>query len=288
MRDFRLQTIVNCLKIIKQKELTWGELIPYVWLWVKPSSSSRVTANKMYDRNDLSKMKRQLYGLGKTDPAWFPRLFEPTTLGIRSWEYGLLLSQNTFRNKTVLDAGCGNSRLPRYLSKIGAKITLLDMDNPLEETEKKKDKNLRFVLGDMTNLKFKDRTFDRVICISAIEHVDMKQDGGFYQAKEYNQRAMQAIRELARVTRKGGLFYLTTDFYLPNHKTDRWVGSTEKEIHGAFPWENINLFAKEMERNGIMLSTKLEAEEKTLRGDSGRANYRGRYFTTVAFMGKKI
>ncbi len=240
----------------------------------------------MFDLNDFPILKYKSYELAKFDPLWFPRLFEPTTLGIRTWEYGLLLESTGFRKKTVLDAGCGNSRLPLFLAKKGAKVTLLDMNDPLEKTVVKRHKNLRFVLGDMTRLKFSDNHFDRVICISAIEHVDMKSGGDFFSEKEYISRALKTIKELARVTKAKGVFYLTTDFYLPRQDTDKWPGSKDI-IRGAFPWKCLPLFVKEMKMNGINLDREPEIDEGILVRSKSRANYRGRYFTTVSFRGVK-
>jgi ubiquinone/menaquinone biosynthesis C-methylase UbiE len=261
-------------------------MLEYSWLWIKPGCKKKISANKMFDLGDFAALSKISTRLGRLDPAWFPRLFEPTTKGIRTWEYGLLLSDTTFRKKTVLDAGSGNSRLPLFLSRLGARVMMLDMDEPLEKTEIKRERNLRFVLGDMTKLKFADNSFDRVICISAIEHVDMKGEGKFYEDKEYIKRALQSIKELARVTKVGGTFYLTTDFYLPEQKTDEWPGSTDK-IHGGFAWKNLSIFANEIQKNGIKLLNSPEMSEKILRDSKRRANYRGRYFTTFAFKGIK-
>lgn len=287
MRNFGLQTLVNCVKILRQQEMNLPELLAYGWLWVLPSTKKKVLANKWYDRRDLTSLKSLMFKLARKDPAWFPRLFEPTTLGIRSWEYGVLLSNTNFRNKKILDVGSGNSRLPQNLSRLGAIVTMLDMENPLEDTEKKKNKNLKFVLGDMTRLKFQDNSFDKVICISAIEHVDMKSGGKFYSAQEYQERAIKAIHELARVTKKGGVFYLTTDFYLPQQKTDKWPGSKDK-IRGAFSWSYIKLFLDEINKAGIKLGSEPEYGEDLILKDNNRSNYRGRYFSTFAFMGIKI
>lgn len=259
-------------------------LLAYSWLWIKPSKRRKIKANKMFDLADFPTLKYKSYELAKFDPLWFPRLFEPTTLGIRTWEYGLLLDSTGFRKKCVLDAGCGNSRLPLFLAKKGAKVTLLDMKDPLEETAVKRHKNLRFVLGDMTKLSFADNHFDRVVCISAIEHVDMKSGGKFYSEKEYISRALKTIRELARVTKIKGVFYLTTDFYLPKQKTDKWPGSKDG-IRGAFPWSCLSLFVEEMKKNGINLDREPEIDGEILIKSKSRANYRGRYITTVAFRG---
>ncbi|HOX96025.1 MAG TPA: class I SAM-dependent methyltransferase [Candidatus Woesebacteria bacterium] len=272
--------------MLQKREIGLLELGTYSWWWLRPSFEKEIRSNKMYDVSDLTYLRRINTNLGRVDPLWFPRLFEPSTKGIRAWEYGLLLDKTTFRKKTVLDAGVGNSRLPLYLSKRGAKITMLDMEEPLEQTSVKRDKNLRFVLGDMTALKFGDSSFDRVICISAIEHVDMKPAGQFYSEKEYIERAIKSIRELARVTKKGGVFYLTTDFYLPQQKTDKWPGSKEK-IRGGFPWYCLEIFINEMKKGRIKLDNDPIVDKDFLLESKNRANYRGRYFTTFSFRGTK-
>ena len=163
---------------------------------------------------------------------------------------------------------------------------MVDMENPLEMTENKSGNNLHFVLGDMTKLVFLDNSFDVVVCISAIEHVDMKPGEKFYSAQEYRERAVKTIHELARVTKRGGVFYLTTDFYLPQQKTDKWPGSVDI-IRGAFPWSYIKIFIEEITKAGIKLSSEPEYSEDLILKDINRANFRGRYFSTFAFMGIK-
>lgn len=266
--------------------MRFDELFAYVWYWVKPCGMEVPQASKMFDVEDLCALRKISCKLGKGDPAWFPRLFEPATFGIRSWEYGLLLKGTKFRKKTVLDVGCGNSRLPLYLSKSGASVTMLDINEPLEKTAITKDRHMKFVIGDMTNLAFADNTFDRVICISAIEHVDMKSGGKYFPESEYIRRALQSIKEMARVTKRHGLFYLTTDFYLPQQKTDKWPGSVRK-IRGAFPWRCVDKFVMTMEKDGIKLVGSSEFNSDQLKKSKKRANYRGRFFTTIAFMGTK-
>jgi len=266
--------------------MTVPELFRYISFWFLKNKKDFIRANKFFDLNDFYHLKEIVFELGKNDPAWFPRLMEPTTLGIRGWEYGHLFYKTSFRNKKILDVGPGSSRLPKYLSDLGAKITMLDMEQPLEETKVKKADNLKFVLGDMTKMVFEDCCFDMVICISAIEHVDMK-GLKFYKKISYKKRALLAIKEMARVLKKGGVFYLTTDFYLKRQKTDKWPYSEDK-IRGAFEMSFLKVMLETMKKSGIIFDTNPKTDYKILLREINRANYRGRYFSTFAFRGTKI
>lgn len=285
MRDFRIQALIDLVRVVYKKEMRMSSLLLYLIHWVTPRSF-RPKANKFYDVRDFSYLRKILLKLGQNDPLWFPRLIEPTTKGIRGWEYGLMFDKIKFRRKKVLDLGAGNSRLPRYLSQIGSKVTMVDINHPLEVTEVKKSKNLKFVIGDMTNLSFKSNSFDVVVCISAIEHVDMK-GGGYYGSHEYNSRALSSIKEMIRVLKSGGDFYLTTDFYDKRQKVDGWVFSG-KVIRGAFELNVLKEMVKVIKESGVLLDSEPDVDPGVLLSDKLRSNYRGRYFSTFAFRGKKI
>lgn len=285
MRDFRIQALIDFWKTYQKGEISAFNLFKYLSYWLIHKRAQSLRSNKFFDLHDFYLLRKMLIGLGKIDPAWFPRLIEPTTLGIRGWEYGHLLSNVKIGDKEVLDVGPGNSRLPRFLAKTGAKVTMLDMDMPLEETTVKKSKNLKFVLGDMTKMSFKDNKFDIVVCISAIEHVDMKKSG-YYKKRDYKKRAILAVKEMIRVLKPNGLLYLTTDFYLSRQSTDKWT-YTKNKIRGAFEMSFLKVMVDEMERCGIKFNDTPEISHKILLNDVSRANYRGRYFTTYAFLGKK-
>lgn len=286
MRDFRIQALIDFWRAVYKREIGVVNLIDYLSFWIVPKKSKRLKANKFFDLNDFYLLKKIIFYLGKKDPAWFPRLIEPTTLGIRGWEYGHLFYKTKFSGKKILDVGPGSSRLPNFLAKQGGKITMLDMDKPLEVTKLKTASNLRFVLGDMTKMSFVDDKFDLVICISAIEHVDMKAHS-FYKRDEHKKRALLAIKEMIRVLKPGGTFYLTTDFYLKRQKDDKWVYSKDR-IRGAFEISFLRKMIITMKKLGIVFDSKPEYSSKILIENKNRANYRGRYFTTYAFLGKKV
>jgi 2-polyprenyl-3-methyl-5-hydroxy-6-metoxy-1,4-benzoquinol methylase len=108
--------------------------------------------------------------------------------------FGKLLKEEEVRGSKLLDAGCGTGWFSRQAVNWGAKVTSLDMgENLLAEVAKKCDSER--IVGDITRLPFPDGDFDIVVCSEVIEHVvDPK----------------QAIRELARVVKPGGILVITT------------------------------------------------------------------------------
>lgn len=63
--------------------------------------------------------------------------------------------------------------------------------------------------GDLRNIDFKDGTFDRILCISTIEHVGMDNSRYGGGAEQYPDSALAALREMMRVLKKGGGMFLT-------------------------------------------------------------------------------
>src|SRR3989339_1695157 len=90
VRDFRIQALIDLWKTIYKREIGVFELLNYLSYWLLPGKVKTLKANKFFDLKDFYLLKKIIFNLGKKDPAWFPRLIEPSTLGIRGWEYGHL------------------------------------------------------------------------------------------------------------------------------------------------------------------------------------------------------
>ncbi len=138
---------------------------------------------------------------------------------------------------TVLDVGCGSSRIMGSRRMVGLDIVLAKLryarryGNPL-------------VHGSISALPFKDASFDTVICSEVIEHVPA-------DAKVFD--------ELERVLKPGGRLILGTPDY------DRWRWRTLEWLYGrlspgGYADEHITHFAR---RN---LTTYLEARGMTVEG----------------------
>jgi len=97
------------------------------------------------------------------------------------------------QGKRVLDAGCGGGFYSLSLSKRGAKVLGVDGSREMIEIAKRKASSkmldAEFMIGDISDLRTEDGTFD--IVLSTLVLMDVKE-------------LDQAVRELVRVTRDGG------------------------------------------------------------------------------------
>ena len=85
----------------------------------------------------------------------------------------------------VLDVGCGEGTLARYLSGEGHRVTGLDADASVLPGA---GPGPSFTLGDAEDLPFPDESFDAVTMVAVLHHVD----------------APRALAEARRVLRPGG------------------------------------------------------------------------------------
>lgn len=134
--------------------------------------------------------------------SWAPQYdqwFE-TPIGslVKQYESALLLEMLCpLPGETILDVGCGSGIFTLDVINQKVKITGVDMSEPMLRNAVKKIPAHSFagVCADMCALPFADNSFDKAFSMTAIEFVI---------------DAKQAVAELDRVTRKGGIVVLTT------------------------------------------------------------------------------
>ena len=99
-----------------------------------------------------------------------------------------------FKNKVVLDVGCGSGRWCVLAKQLGAKkVVGVDSSKKNVSYNNKKFKNIKFVYGDNTNLKIKNNFSDITISQGVIHHtVDV----------------FKSLSELIRVTKTNGKILL--------------------------------------------------------------------------------
>lgn len=97
------------------------------------------------------------------------------------------------RGSLVLDAGCGTGIYSRRLAKKGLYVVGIDASEEMLQIARNKQVNedpvIEYVKGDLHYLPFKDRIFDSVVCIAALE---------------FCRNAKQVIHELGRVLKPQG------------------------------------------------------------------------------------
>jgi 2-polyprenyl-6-hydroxyphenyl methylase/3-demethylubiquinone-9 3-methyltransferase len=102
-------------------------------------------------------------------------------------------------DRTVLDLGCAGGFIAEALANRGASVTGIDPAGDAIAAARKHAQlsNLRieYDVGVGEQLPYKDASFDRVVCVDVLEHVN---DLG------------QVLAEVARVLKPGGLFLYDT------------------------------------------------------------------------------
>jgi ubiquinone/menaquinone biosynthesis C-methylase UbiE len=143
----------------------------------------------------MNKEKSQLFDEW---PEAYDRWFT-TPIGslVRRFEAELILDLLKPKpGDVVLDAGCGTGVFTLDILSRG-QVVGLDISLPMLIHAKKKLKGFSFqaVLGDMLTLPFRENSFDKVISVTALEFIENSKD---------------AVRELFRVTQKGGCIVVAT------------------------------------------------------------------------------
>lgn len=93
-----------------------------------------------------------------------------------------------------LDVGCGGgSNVERWV-QMGARVVCVDIAEEALRVARSRCSEAEFVLGDAQSLPFGDGEFDVVTALDVIEHLDDD---------------AQAVKEMYRVLRKGGVAVVT-------------------------------------------------------------------------------
>lgn len=101
------------------------------------------------------------------------------------------------KNDKILDAGCGDGFFLYLLSRLGDfHLTSIDSDKRAVTNAKKQvgSKSVRYVVGDIYKMPFKNGQFNKVICSEVLEHLPDERKG---------------MMEIRRVLAKNGTMYVT-------------------------------------------------------------------------------
>lgn len=135
--------------------------------------------------------------LSKSEYFWDKWNSNPVGQYLTEYEkhYIDLVFQENKNIKSVLDVGCGSGRFSIPIHNKGIKVVALEYDKiPLVKL-KSKDQTIPMILGDGKKLPFKNQSFDCIICIQALDYIDIKQDFFF--------------KECNRTLKKTGLLLFT-------------------------------------------------------------------------------
>lgn len=107
------------------------------------------------------------------------------------------------KDDTILDAACGIEHpFKTYAASICKKVVAIDKDERIEELAQTNPiKNLKLYKGDLTKLECIDNAYNKVFCISVLEHLQ-------------GDVLHKVLEEFYRVLKPGGKLILTCDYPL--------------------------------------------------------------------------
>ncbi len=147
--------------------------------------------NKDKNLEEIKKRTGNVYG-----PLW-KRFKKINNLEAIKLLKNRLPIKDLFKNKSVLDAGCGGGRYSYAIRKLGAKkvmgVDYGDLGLKIARANYGKTKNLSFKKGNVLNLPFKNNSFDVVFSNGVIHHTTNVKKG---------------LSELVRVCKTGGNIWL--------------------------------------------------------------------------------
>jgi len=181
--------------------------------------------------------------------------------------FALLGLDKKREGKKILDVGCYYSNFPIQLASMGFKTWGIDV-TPYQL----RHPNFTFVRGDIQKTKFRSNFFDMVTAISTVEHIGV----GYYGDKKGKTSDRDAVKEIARITKKSGKFILTVPYskVFRMGKTQRFYDkkSLELLLKSYFKIRNIFIFQS---KNGkwFPVNEKLVATSKGEKTKSFAAIY---------------
>lgn len=121
------------------------------------------------------------------------------------------------RPMKILDIGSGISLFPVYLAAKDHEVFSIDNDNILMQRLGPKmaqwaGVKVNYRLGDVTKLEFDENTFDRIFCISVLEHLEEEKIDDKYVNYRKRDLDVKAISEMLRVLKPTGRLILTFDW----------------------------------------------------------------------------
>jgi SAM-dependent methyltransferase len=103
----------------------------------------------------------------------------------------LLLRATPARCERALDVGCGEGILARKLRRLVPQVSAIDTDAHSIEIARRQDPaaEIDYLLGDFLTFPFQPASFDFVVCVAALHHMD----------------ATAALRRMRELLRTGGV-----------------------------------------------------------------------------------
>jgi len=142
----------------------------------------------------------------------------------------LISKLKNLKNKKILDVGGGIGIICSEIDKTNLRINLDTSFDDLIICKDRFDSNIQNICASMTNLPFREKSFDVVICANLLEvgkYVDIQNDNVVELDKKNRYPTVDKIlSEISKVIDSNGVLYLTT----PNNAYYNKIKLTYEEL----------------------------------------------------------
>jgi SAM-dependent methyltransferase len=272
---------------------------------LEPARRTNLSSNVMFNSGLASALQRQRSALERFDLYLYDVMNSPRLQGQIVFEYGILLRAiDRWPALRVLDVGTGRSTFPRWMSREGAVVTTFDLSAPAElswsgfqarvnHLVAHRSGTTRAVAGSMRSLPFADGSFDLVTSISVVEHLDTDLPARTFVPYDGQRRRLaEVLDEMIRVTRPGGLLYVTSDCCDFERATkDAWRPGyyyTEgPALSGAWPARDVpQLFYDYIAARGCTMVDRVHFDAANIARED-HWTWRGPYFSGFSVLARK-
>jgi SAM-dependent methyltransferase len=165
----------------------------------KTTSGLSSSSNSVADRNQTLQLKTATsFGFEWTH---FSEMYPEWENNFR--DYMFPRTEEFFRGKKVLDAGCGIGRHAYYAAHYGAEVWAVDISDAVEVAAKNNQaKGVRVIQADLNHLPFRMESFDLVYSIGVLHHLPDPEG---------------AFRYLLKFVKPGGEFRMFL-YWAPEHQ----------------------------------------------------------------------
>jgi len=143
----------------------------------------------------MGKVHRYYYEQEPWTPTSWQECYKQTRFSEYTAERELAIIEELLEagpSDVILDAGCGYGRVAEQLLSKGAQVVGVDISREMViHCNRELQGDFAGAIADIGNLPFRDSSFDKIVCVGVLVHVESPQ---------------QVIRECARVLRPGGTF----------------------------------------------------------------------------------
>ncbi|MDO9463825.1 MAG: class I SAM-dependent methyltransferase [bacterium] len=139
----------------------------------------------------------------------------------KAWEISMIYEavKRCYVGTKFLDIGAGQGILPVLLSTKGYTVTCIDTKPVPAFVEWSKQLSIKNDEGTIFSLPYPDSSFDAVTSVCVLEHI-ASFPGEPERWAEIVNPTLDALMEIARVLKTGGLTSHTVDFYFPETKSN--------------------------------------------------------------------